>query len=359
MKLIKLLANNAPRCLVAIILTFGVVHSARAFTAANADTLFNDYNTAFYVGNNGNAYYSVYKGTGTSGIDFWETAEEIEAAEDAALQDSSYDSLVTALINGFSANMQTNWSYDTYNDDICWGCLAYLRGYEITGNSTFLQIAQANYGMMYARAWDSSAGGLWWNTSDNAKNSCVECPGSIVAYLLYEATGSSTYYDEASNILSYERNNLWNPSTGQVYDGLTSQTPTTYNQGTFIKANDDLGWTGGATLACNYLMTMGSTNASPSSSGFHLMPIYGLDNNNSGLNGIGIRWASAYMIHRGMQSTYEAWLQANASCAWEVSRASDGLSWENWHLVCTNGAYVGSWDCVSSVAAVMDVPPTQ
>ena len=348
--------NETVACLLAAgFLTIGT-HEAMAFSNANADTLFNNYNNAFYSGS-GNASYKNYKSGGDTG--FWQQAEEIEATIDAAVRNSTYTSMVSALISGFDGIRGTSWSYNTYNDDVMWACIAHLRAYNLTGNTTDLNTAKANFDMAYARSYDTVNGGFYWTSANSSKNSAVNGPASIVAYRLYVALGDSTYLTKAQNITAWQRSNCFNGTTGQVYDSPGDQTPTTYNQGTFLEACDNLGQTGGATLACNYLMTMGSTSSNPSSSGYNLMPVYGLANNNSGFNSIGIRWATAYMKHRGLQSSYQAWLQANANCAWAVTRTSDGLSWENWHLVCTNGAYVGSWDCVSSVAALQDVPPTQ
>jgi hypothetical protein len=62
------------------------------------------------------------------------------------------------------------------------------------------------------------------------------------------------------------------------------------------------------------------------------------------------------MKNLSMQSTYLAWLQANAQAAWDDRRTSDNLSWENWHAV-TDTSTLEAWDCVSSVAALQVVPP--
>src|SRR4051794_30802147 len=50
---------------------------AQAFWPSDADTSFNAYNNAFYVGNGGNAFYKQDTGSGT-GPGWWTLAEEIE-----------------------------------------------------------------------------------------------------------------------------------------------------------------------------------------------------------------------------------------------------------------------------------------
>jgi hypothetical protein len=179
----------------------------------------------------------------------------------------------------------------------------------------------------------------------------------MAAYKLYETLGDASYRTKAIAINDWQRANCFNEANGQVYDSPSNHVPTTYNQGTFINACYNRGSTGGATKACDYLMTMGST--SPTSNGFRLMPQYGIGGNNSGFNGIAIRWATKFMKDMGYQSRYLGWLQANAQAAWDVRRVSDGLSWCQWHQVLQNGTYVGSWDCSSSVSALQVVPPNQ
>ncbi len=102
----------------------------------------------------------------------------IEAVEDANDRTGgTYSSMITSLLNGFSVNNGTSWSSNMYNDDICWACIAYLRGYQATGNTTFRTIAKSNFDMMYARAWDNTfGGGLWWTTEKGGKNACVNGP---------------------------------------------------------------------------------------------------------------------------------------------------------------------------------------
>jgi len=164
-----------------------------------------------------------------------------------------------------------------------------------------------------------------------------------------------TYQQQSLAIFNFLRTNLFNSSTGQVFDNLTSHVATTYNQGTFIRAAELNGNLVDANLAATFLMGMGST--SPTSGGFHLMNKYGLNNNNAGFNSIAIRWVSKFMKDHGLQPTYLGWLQANAQAAWDVTRLSDHLSWDDWHDVLPDGTSVGSWDCISSVSALQNVTP--
>jgi len=328
----------------------------QAYTPANADTLMNSYNNAFYVGNNGNGYF---KNDQNGGINyFWGQAEEIEGVEDAWDRTGNYGPMITSLLNGFGVNNGTNWSWNIYNDDICWACIAYLRGYQATGNETFRSIAKSNFDMMYARAWDGTlGGGLYWTTDKREKNACINGPAAITAYLLYQTLGDSSYLTKAQNILAWEKAKLFNAVSGAVYDnmlvnGTLNTWASTYNQGTFVGACHFLGDVASAKLATDYTMKqMGTVNAS----GFRIMPEYGVNGNNSGFNAIGLRWIARFVKERSLQSTYLPWLQANAQAAWDVRRTSDNLSWCQW-LHATPSTTLMSWDCISSVVALQVVP---
>jgi predicted alpha-1,6-mannanase (GH76 family) len=318
--------------------------SCRAqFSSADADTMMNAYNTAFLQTSGGNSQFD---------NGFWGEAEEIEGVIDAYNRsgNSAYRTEITQLLNGFSATNGTNWSWDIYNDDCMWACIAYLRGYQATGNATFLSIATANFNMVWARGWDTSAGGLWWTTADTSKNSCDECPAAIVAYLLYQATGNTTYLTDSQNLYNWELAHLYNAATGEISDNYANGTAnggaTTYNQGTFIGAADYLGDVANATLAANFLMGSGG-----------LLPDYGEANNNSGFNGIAIRWAAKFMKDHNLQNNYLAWLQYNANTAFRIRSTSDNLSWCSWEYPTPSGS-LDDWSCISSVVALQDVPPS-
>ena len=330
---------------------------ARAFTAANADTAMNSFNAAFYVGNGGNGYF---KNDQTSGISyFWTQAELIEVVEDANTRTGgTYASVITSLLNGFTSREGTSWSWNEYNDDVCWATIAYLRGYQATGNTTFRTIAKSNFDMMYARAWDSTlGGGLWWKTDKGGKNSCVNGPGAIAAYLLYVTLNDASYLTKAQNIFNWQKSHLVDNTSGAVWDSISpsgsiNYWSSTYNQGTYVGAANYLGDVASATLAANY--TKNSMSGANGEGGL-ILPQYGTGGNNSGFNSICVRWIARFMNDRGLQSSYLGWLQSNANAAWRVRRGADNLSWCQWLEPTTNFTNFYSWDCISSVGALQVV----
>ena len=339
------------------------VGEAQAFTDEDATNGFNAYNTAFYSAfSSGKAHYTLNETNPASGATyFWGQAEEIEGAIDAyeRTPNPNYQSIVTQLINGFSNDNGTNWSWNSYNDDIMWACIAYLRGYQDTGNTVFSSIAKTNFDLVYARGWDTLfGGGLYWSTAKAQKNACVNGPAAIVAYLLYQTLGDANYLTKAQNIYHWEESILYNPTNGAVYDNIATNGSittwsSTYNQGTFVGAADFLGDITNAMLASTYTM---NNLGSPDASGYNIMIEYGPDNNNSGFNGIGIRWIAKFMKDRNFQFLYLPWLQANADAAWNMRRTSDNLSWCQWLQQTPATSNLLSWDCISSMVALQVVP---
>lgn len=323
---------------------------------------FDAYNAAFYaLIDAGKAHYLVNTNPASGANYFWGQAEEIEGAIDAYERNPNpnYLSIVTNLLNGFSADNGTSWSGNIFNDDIMWACIAYLRGYQISGITQFRTIAKSNFDLVYARGWDSLfGGGLYWTTAKAQKNACVNGPAAIASYLLYQTLGDANYLTKAQNLYNWEKSVLYNSTNGAVYDniatnGIITTWSSTYNQGTFVGAADFLGDITNAMLASTYTM---NNMGNPNGSGYNIMSEYGSNNNNSGFNGIGIRWIAQFMKNRNFQYLYLPWLQANADAAWNIRRTSDNLSWCEWLHQTPAVSNLLSWDCISSLVALQVVP---
>jgi autotransporter-associated beta strand protein len=332
---------------------------ASAYSSNDVTAAVNAYTNAFYVVSGTNGWFRSAQNN-SSPTYFWQLANEIESVIDAYewTGDAKYPAMITNLLNGFIKNNGANWSYNGYNDDDLWAVMAFARGGQITGQTGYSDIAKANFDMVYVRAWDTNLGGglYWLYPKNHSKNACVNGPGAIAAYLLYQIYGDTDYLAKANNIYAWERAVLYNAGTGRVYDnintnGVVDQTPTTYNQGTFIGAADFLGQTNDALLAANYTMN------SMGSAGF--LPRYGIGGNNSIFNSIFIRWLAKFMKHRGLTAPYQIWLQNQANAAWNGRRASDGLSWCQWPQPTPEGTNLYSYDCIASFEAMIAVPPTQ
>ncbi len=333
---------------------------ACAFTPVDADTAVNSYFKAFVRPNGVGTFIQGDQKGGDPG--FWQEIEEIEGIEDANDRTGgAYKTQVASLLIGFFETHGVLWSDNKFNDDIAWATIACVRGYQATGNRMFLVIAKANFDLMYARAWDPARGTLYWTTDNNTYNSCIECPAGIASFLLSQSLGNDEYRTKAQSLLTWEKANLFDASTGAVWDsvrknGRVGTWSSSYNQGTFVGLANLLCDTATAKQAADYTKThLGKQTGS----GYLILPEYGAGGgNNAGLNSICLRWIARFMKDRALQSDYLGWLQANANAAWNVRRPSDDLSWCQW-LQPTPEGNLHSWDCLSSLVALQVTPPDE
>ncbi|HTV39467.1 MAG TPA: LamG-like jellyroll fold domain-containing protein [Candidatus Sulfotelmatobacter sp.] len=357
----KFFSKTSPglACLLAWFLCLGASASASAQATNNTSIIFQAYTNAFYRVSSGQDTYFQTEQTGGGYTTFWEETEEIECVIDAYewTTNAAYKAIITNLLNGFTYEHGTDWpASDDYNDDCLWSVMDFARGGMDTGMTNFCNIARSNFTNVFNRAWSTNdGGGLWWKYPDNdQKNACVNGPGAIAAYLLYQIYGDTNFWEESSNIFFWELSHLDNGS-GKIWDHVsitngvvsTNTVATTYNQGTFIGAANFFGQISDATAAANY------TKNSMGSGG--ILPEYGIENNNSGFNAIFFRWMMRFMKDNGLQNTYQSWLQQNANAAWNYRRTSDNLSWCQW-LEQTPATNLYSWDCISSLEAIDAMP---
>jgi autotransporter-associated beta strand protein len=330
---------------------------AVAYTAADAQVMVTSFNDVYYFTNGNRGYFRNTTEGGTTW--FWGRANQMEMLIDLYEQttNSAYLTQFSNLYNGFVHDYGSNWIWNEFNDDIMWMVIACSRAYQKTGFTTYRNVAKSNFDSCYARAWSTNlGGGLWWKSPLNtSKNACVNGPGAIAAYLIFQNYGDSNYLATAESLYQWERATLVDTNTGRVYDsinisGVKDMTPITYNQGTFIGAANFLGYTNDAILAANYTRnSMGSGGQ---------LPNYEEDSDLGGFNGIFVRWVVKFMNERGLQNNYQLWLQQNANAAWNVRRQADNLSWSKWWDQTPDGARYsfGGW---GSVLVMNLLPPTQ
>jgi len=349
------------------LLFFAAVSSASAqWTPADAQSAFNDYNNAFYFnpGGGNNYDYRVSQGsTSTSG--FWVGAEEIELAIDAYDQNptAANQTIINQLCNGFTAEYSSNWSSDSFDDDLMWATIAFTRAAKATGTSAWLAEAETNFAVVWSRGYDTTfGGGIWWNsavenTSSGYKNSAANWTFVIAGNLLYQATGNATYQSEAATIFAWASSNLYVPSTGEIYDGINGSGiqagQYSYNYGVAIGADSFEKHAADATNVANYLV---QTLSGGIVGGYNILPNYGQGGTDGGgFNGITLRWVG-YAWNQGALTNPSilSWAQTNVGLAWAV-RNSSGLSWNNWFAFTPSGGLF-SWDCSDTLVGMLDIP---
>jgi Glycosyl hydrolase family 76 len=212
----------------AVILS-GLIASTEA-KAQNAAAAYSAYNSAFLV-TSGPYYSTTLLSQGTTEAKMYTAANDIEVAEDAYQYSHSQadQTLVVGLLNRFLVTNGTDWSYDTWNDDIGWMTNIFVRGYQLTGQANYLTEAENEWNMAYNRGWDSSlGGGIWENQSKPDKEALSNDNFIFEAVQLYQLTGDSTYLTKAEAIYAWVRANLVNTTTsnnnlgepGQVNQGI-------------------------------------------------------------------------------------------------------------------------------------------
>lgn len=151
--------------------------------------------------------------------------------------------------------------WNAYVDDMEWHCLALIRIHEATGENRYLNKARQIYADWIWSEWSPEDeepwhGGITWKTDiKRSKNACSNGPAAIIAARLAQFAdvdagnpknkSAKEYLDEARRIYLWEKEVLWNPEDGAIYDNLNSEGTVwrkcfSYNQGTFIGAAVEL-----------------------------------------------------------------------------------------------------------------------
>lgn len=256
----------------------------------------------------------------------------------------------------FTSGTEDWASWNHFNDDISWGVIALARSYQLTGNKAHLSQAEIQFNKMWARAWDTKNGGLFWNTDKQTKNACINGPASVAAFLLANSTTHTGFRDQGKQAFEWLVNHLYNATTGEVADhvdnnGKLTWWPFTYNQGTFIGAALLYSQIGGDSRYIPDGKAAGLWTKQ-SLTGQHLPGILNdedesTDGDGVGFKGIFARWAGRFAAVTRNQ-VLSGWLALNARTAWQF-RNSAGVTWTQWwHR--TSDSFVTSWECSSAVA---------
>ncbi|HEY3914253.1 MAG TPA: glycoside hydrolase family 76 protein, partial [Verrucomicrobiae bacterium] len=176
----------------------------------------------------------LYNSTG-----WWNAANCLEALETVAVADNQPQYL-GVLSNTFALNSSGNF-LDGYYDDEGWWANAWIRGYDLTGNTNFLKMAKTIFADM-TNGWSPAdcGGGIWWDKSETYKNSIANELFILTAIRLHQRTpvdtGANNYFFWATNGWTWFHNIGLINSESLINDGLSNCTNNgastfTYNQG--------------------------------------------------------------------------------------------------------------------------------
>jgi predicted alpha-1,6-mannanase (GH76 family) len=276
---------------------------------------------------------------------YWPQAHALDVLIDAYERSGSnfYKTYFDSWLSGVKKHNGNRW-YNSFFDDMEWIALASLRAYKAT-NETKYKDAALELWEYIKEGWnDYAGGGIAWERNNNlwSKNACSNGPACILAARLYQETGSETDKEWALKIYEWEKNTLFNSSSGAVYDNIDGRSGEkntswifTYNQGTFIgsavelhKITGEKMYLNDAVLAANYTTTVLVNNAILKDEG----------GGDGGLfKGIFIRYFTELIqqerLDNAAKKRYIQFLQYNAETLWtqgtNKERVLFGTNWRN------------------------------
>jgi predicted alpha-1,6-mannanase (GH76 family) len=241
-----------------------------------------------------------------------------------------------------------------------WMIIAAARAYQLTGDRSYLAMAQKNFDLVYARASSPAlGGGLWWITGGSGraqKNVTTNATAAIAAAELAKALHSQAYLTKAEQLYAWLHKTLYDPSTGAVWDSIspkgtgggtvTNKAALTYNQGTFIgaagllyQATHDKQYLSDGIKALTYTRdAMSHRGVLPAEAGGN--------GNLFGFKGIFSRWAVGFTRQNHI-ATFDPWFKLNAGAAWS-RRNRQGLIGPDWSRTMPTSA-MDSWGASSAV----------
>ncbi|WP_027454484.1 glycoside hydrolase family 76 protein [Xylanibacter brevis] len=193
----------------------------------------------------------------------WGEAETLESILDCyeATGDSRVLDVFESCYNYLKQQVGSSWNKLVYkddykwyghdfNDDVMWLIIAAARAHLLTGKTAYLADAKNNFNTIWNRAYLGYIGMLRWaeNSGDrNGTNSCINGPAEVAACYIGMGTGDESYFEKARELYQNQRQYLFEPSTGKVWDSVVLDPNTlavksrnnwvsTYNQGTMLGA---------------------------------------------------------------------------------------------------------------------------
>jgi predicted alpha-1,6-mannanase (GH76 family) len=276
------------------------------------------------------------QGSGLYATGWWHSANAITmiANYEAATGDTSYYSV---LSNTFTAAQSTNSNFiDSYYDDDGWWALAWINAYDLTGNTSYLSMAETIFSHIATNGWNTTTcgGGVWWSTAETYKNAIPnELFLTIAAKLANRTTGSASaaYLSWAQQEWTWFKASGMINSQNLINDGLTSTNPQacvnngettwTYNQGVILgglvelyKADQD------ATLLPQAEAIASAAIANLSSNGILTEP--GTLSGTDGPQFKGVFMRNLMALYSALPPTgtqavqYKAYAEANANSIW-------------------------------------------
>jgi predicted alpha-1,6-mannanase (GH76 family) len=180
---------------------------------------------------------------------WWQAANALETTIDYAMVTNT-DIYHEKIRNTFEKHKGTKFLDPWFYDDDGWWALAWIKAYDLTGETRYLDMAKTIFNHM-KKGWDSTCGGgIWWKKRRTYKNAITNELFMTIAARLHLRTpgdkGPGSYRDWAQRSWKWFKNSGMINSSNLINDGLNDscknngQTTWTYNQGVILGGLVDL-----------------------------------------------------------------------------------------------------------------------
>lgn len=311
------------------------------------------------------SWYDINAGDWNS-LNRWQWANAVSALENTYTRTNGME-YKYAMTDTYDQNVSGNFINDAGYDDEGWWALAWIRAYDLTGNSRYLSMAKTIFSDMATNGWDTTVcgGGMWWNKAKTYKNAITNELFLTIAARLHERTpgdsGSGSYLDWAMKEWTWFSNSGMINSSNLINDGLTSscinngETTWTYNQGVILGGLTDLYKITGnssylseaesiANAAITRLVNSSgilTESCEPSNCDGDQQQFKGIFANNL-----------AYLYDEDHQQSYYQFLVTNANSIWANDQSSSqlGLSWSGPYSTATPATQSSAMFAMSALA---------
>ena len=281
----------------------------------------------------------------------WQQAYMIWMVEDTYERTQSPDQqrLINALLNTFMHQNGITLTWDGWDDDLEWGTIALVRGYQTTGNVVALNSAISVWNAVMSRGWDDTFGGGIWEQLPAPTSKCAlsNYPQIIAGMALYQITGQINYLTTCETIYAWGRTNLFIASSGQATNGMNLGQ---VNEGVAWADTNDINmkllvsnnsYNSGlfANAACCLYQATGNTQYLADAilavnQKVNVEPIVNEDHPANGDFGPEqLLRAVVFLANQNQNNlwpTYWPWLQVQCAAAWAQRRTDYNLTQNNW-----------------------------
>lgn len=173
---------------------------------------------------------------------WWNAANCLEAME-SVIELTNGEQCTDVIRTTFERNSRRNFLNEFYDDE-GWWALAWIRAFDLTGETCYLEMAKTIFADMKGGWGDQCGGGIWWKKDDRYKNAIANELFLLVAIRLHQRTpgdhGPGSYLDWAQREWTWFKQSGMINAQNLVNDGLNQncennrRTTWTYNQGVII-----------------------------------------------------------------------------------------------------------------------------